>query len=40
MRKIFKNEKICDLSVINSESEQKYGDLMSYAFHGEKNRKR
>ena len=34
--KIFKNEKICDLSVINSESEQKYGDLMSYAFHGEK----
>ena len=34
--KIFKNKKICDLSVLTEEEEKSYGDLVSYRFHGEK----
>ena len=34
--KIFKNKKICDLSVITKDEEKLYGDLVSFNFHGKK----
>ena len=34
--KIFKNKKICDLSVITEEQEKLYGDLIPFNFHGQK----
>jgi 2',3'-cyclic-nucleotide 2'-phosphodiesterase (5'-nucleotidase family) len=32
--KLFKNEKLCDLSVLDEEHEIKYGNLVDYTFHG------
>ena len=34
--KIFKNKKICDLSVITEDQEKLYGDLVPFNFHGQK----
>ena len=34
--KIFKNKKICDLSVVNEEDEKNFGELLNYKFHGVK----
>ena len=34
--KIFKNKKICDLSVLNEEDEKLFGKLVNYKFHGVK----
>ena len=32
--KLFKNMKICDLSILNEEDEEKYGKLVNFNFHG------
>ena len=32
--KIFKNKKICDLSVLNEEEEKNFGNVVHYNFHG------
>ena len=32
--KIFKNKKICDLSIINEDDEKNFGELLYYKFHG------
>ena len=34
--KIFKNKKICDLTVLNHDDENKFGNLVSFKFHGQK----
>ena len=34
--KLFKNTKICDLSVITEEDEKNFGELVNYKFHGVK----
>ena len=31
--KLFKKKKLCDLSILTEEDEQKYGKLLNFAFH-------
>ena len=35
-QKLFKNPKLCDLSVLTEQEEKDYGDLLYYKFHGKK----
>ena len=35
-QKLFKNPKLCDLSVLTEQDEKDYGDLLYYKFHGKK----
>ena len=32
--KLFKNKKLCDLSVVNEKDEEDFGELLNYRFHG------
>jgi 2',3'-cyclic-nucleotide 2'-phosphodiesterase (5'-nucleotidase family) len=32
--KLFKNKKLCDLSVVNEKDEEAFGELLNYRFHG------
>ena len=34
--KLFKNIKLCDLSVVTEEDENLYGELLYYKFHNQK----
>ena len=34
--KLFKNTKLCDLSVVTEEDENLYGELLYYKFHNQK----